>query len=354
MNDLTLQDGAGGADERVSKSPGRGKADCAPPGDTLCAGTKFPDLRFSESQRPSELHLLNQQCLSEIAAHAVTQRELAEAKAQLAAALYELDRLQQAPLANAEGPSRGAAVENAATRNGADESVCVLYVEGAPPGQTPAVKESEAHLRMLMRELTHRSKNLLAVVQAIARQSARQGNVAYFLEHFSARLQALSRSHDLLVQESWSGVSLHDLVRSQLAQYLAHERVQVSLEGPDTRLKPEVAQSLGLALHELAANATKYGALSRSRGRVGIAWRLTEDGLDLLWSESGGPKVKAPTRRGFGSVAIEHNLARVLGCKVELNFAAEGLQCRVFVPRGQFAVREARAPMLEPGAALSR
>jgi two-component sensor histidine kinase len=242
-----------------------------------------------------------------------------------------------------------------------------LYVDGipgVPPAPAAEHGDGEAHLRMLMRELTHRSKNLLAVVQAMARQSARQGgSVAYFLDHFSARLQALSRSHDLLVQESWCGVSLRDLMRSQLAQYLACERVQVFLEGPDIRLKPEVAQSLGLALHELAANAAKYGALSRLRGRVAIAWRMTGDGLDLLWSESCGPKVKEPRRRGFGSVAIEHNLARVLGCKVELNFAAGGVQCRVFVPCGQFApVRQmhepaheaVQKPALEPGVVLQR
>ena len=128
-------------------------------------------------------------------------------------------------------------------------------------------KEGEAHLRLLMRELTHRSKNLLAVIQAMARQTAKHtGSIQTFVERFGARVQALARSHDLLVQESWHSASLNELVRSQLAYYLDREPDQVLIEGPDVRLKPEAAQSLGLALHELATNAAKHGAMSRSGG----------------------------------------------------------------------------------------
>jgi len=201
-------------------------------------------------------------------------------------------------------------------------------------------KEGEAHLRLLMRELTHRSKNLLAVIQAMARQTAKQGGtIASFLERFGARLQALSRSHDLLVQESWYGASLQDLVRSQLGHYLDREQPQVDFAGPDVHLRPEAAQSLGLALHELAANAAKYGALSRPGGRIAIEWRLTPaeqgGGLEIVWRESNGPKVGEPRRRGFGSMVIEHNLARALDAEVELSFRAEGLKCRIAVPAAQ-------------------
>jgi two-component sensor histidine kinase len=201
-------------------------------------------------------------------------------------------------------------------------------------------KEGEAHLRLLMRELTHRSKNLLAVIQAMARQTARHtGSVEQFLERFSARVQALSRSHDLLVQESWHGASLRNLVRSQLAYYLDREPDQVSIEGPDVRLKPEAAQSLGLALHELAANAAKHGALSRSSGRVDVSWEPLPDngGVELIWRETKGPKVSMPKRRGFGSMVIEHNLTRALDAEVSLDFAADGLTCRVSVPKNQLA-----------------
>jgi two-component sensor histidine kinase len=199
-------------------------------------------------------------------------------------------------------------------------------------------KESEAHLRLLMRELTHRSKNLLAVIQAMARQTAKHtGSVQIFLERFSARVQALARSHDILVQESWHGASLRELVRSQLAHYLDREPQQVSIEGPDVRLKPEAAQSLGLALHELVENAAKHGALSRSDGRVEISWQPLSDGdgVELFWQESRGPQVSAPTRRGFGSTVIEHNLARALDADVKLDFAKDGLTCRVAVPKNQ-------------------
>jgi PAS domain S-box-containing protein len=203
-------------------------------------------------------------------------------------------------------------------------------------------KEAEAHLRLLMRELTHRSKNLLAVIQAMARQTARHtGSIEQFLERFSARVQALSRSHDLLVQESWHGASLKDLVRSQLAYYLDREPEQVSIEGPNVRLKPEAAQSLGLALHELAANAAKHGALSRASGHVDISWHPSaiNGGVELIWRETRGPKVSMPKRRGFGSMVIEYNLTRALDAEVSLDFAADGLTCRVSVPKSQLAAQ---------------
>ena len=134
-------------------------------------------------------------------------------------------------------------------------------------------KEGEAHLRLLLRELTHRSKNLLAVIQAMARQTARHsGSVESFLTQFGARLQALAASHDLLVRESWYGASLGELIRSQLGGYLDGSTAQVSIEGPAIALKPEAAQNLGLALHELAVNAAKFGALSVPSGRVSITW----------------------------------------------------------------------------------
>ena len=199
-------------------------------------------------------------------------------------------------------------------------------------------KASENHLRLLMRELTHRSKNLLAVVQAIARQTARHsGSIESFLDQFGARTQALATSHDLLVQEGWYGASLFELVRLQLGHYLDHRASDITMEGPSIVLKPEAAQSLGLALHELATNAAKHGALSTPSGRVTIEWRrlsLAEgSGLELIWTERGGPAVAAPTERGFGSLVIEQNLARSLNAEVELTFAPEGLRCRVRLPR---------------------
>ena len=221
-------------------------------------------------------------------------------------------------------------------------------VSGSTIGLTGAAvditerKQGEAHLRLLLRELTHRSKNLLAVIQAMARQTAKHGGtVQAFVERFGERVQALARSHDLLVAESWRSASLHDLVRSQLAYYIDREPDHILIEGPEVKLRPEAAQSLGLALHELAINAVRHGAMSKSGGRVNISWRshAENDGFELLWRESGGPKVTAPKRRGFGSMAIEHNLVRALDADVSLDFASDGVTCRILVPRTQLAAK---------------
>jgi PAS domain S-box-containing protein len=201
-------------------------------------------------------------------------------------------------------------------------------------------KEGEAHLRLLLRELTHRSKNLLAVIQAMARQTAgHAGSIESFLNQFGARLQALAASHDLLVRESWYGASLGELVRSQLAAYVDNESGQVAIEGPAVALKPEAAQNLGLALHELALNAAKYGALSVPNGRISITWKRREntDGhaLELDWREELGPKVKIRRKKGFGSMVIERNLARALDAEVHLDFNPDGLRCHIVIPASQ-------------------
>jgi PAS domain S-box-containing protein len=196
-------------------------------------------------------------------------------------------------------------------------------------------KEGEAHLRLLLRELTHRSKNLLAVIQAMARQTARHaGSIDGFLGQFGARLQALATSHDLLVRESWHGASLDELVRSQLGSF-ARDVEQVSIAGPAVALKPEAAQNLGLALHELAANAARFGALSVEEGRLSITWERGEGTLALDWREQNGPRVKPRRKRGFGSMVIENNLVRALDAQVNLEFEPEGLHCRIVIPANQ-------------------
>ncbi len=203
-------------------------------------------------------------------------------------------------------------------------------------------KADEAKMHFLMRELTHRSKNLLAVIQAMARQTARySGTTESFLEKFNARLQALATSHDIMFKEEWQSASLTDLVRQQLGPYFDRTEPQISVEGPRVFVKPEAAPNLGFALHELATNAAKYGALSVPEGRVSIVWRrLSEaegNGVELEWIESGGPKVEKPVHRGFGSMVIEHNLARGLDTKVTIEFLAEGVQCKIRLPASQIA-----------------
>jgi PAS domain S-box-containing protein len=230
----------------------------------------------------------------------------------------------------------------------------LLDSSGAVVGVTCAAvditerRKGEDHLRLLLRELTHRSKNLLAVIQAMARQTGRHaGSIEAFLDRFGARLQALATSHDLLIQENWHGVSLDELVRSLLGSYFDADRSRLVIAGDGVLLKPDVAQSLGLALHELASNAEKFGALSVPDGRVSIAWRRVpqSDGeaVELLWTESGGPSVAPPTRRGFGTLVIEGNLPRALEAKVDLTFAAHGVHCKIVIPASRLS------PLVRPG-----
>jgi PAS domain S-box-containing protein len=205
-------------------------------------------------------------------------------------------------------------------------------------------KESDAHLRLLMRELTHRSKNLLAVIQAMARQTAKfADSTDGFLDQFNARLHALAASHDLLVAESWHGAALDELIRSQLSEPLRHPPSVVRLSGPPIVLKPEAAQSLGLALHELMENAEKHGALLAEEGRVDISWRRMPAaeglGLELIWAESGGPPVKSPAQAGFGTMVIDHNLARSLEAQVSLAYETKGLCCRIVLPVNHLLVK---------------
>jgi two-component sensor histidine kinase len=198
-------------------------------------------------------------------------------------------------------------------------------------------KEDEAHLRLLLRELTHRSKNLLAVIQAMARQTARHaGSMDGFLSQFSGRLQSLAAAHDLLVRGSWRGASMRELIQAQLAAYIDDEGQRVSMSGPSIALKPEAAQTLGLALHELAANAARFGAFSADAGRVAIAWERMQsprdEALVLDWREEGGPPVKVRRKRGFGAAAIERNLALALEADVSLDFDPAGVHCRIVIP----------------------
>ena len=200
-------------------------------------------------------------------------------------------------------------------------------------------KEQEARIRLLMRELTHRSKNLLTVIQAIMRQTASNcQSIEDFESRFAARLQSLAGSHDLLVQEDWQGASMRELVRSQLGHYSDHDDPQIELTGEPLQIPPDAAQHIGMALHELATNAAKYGALSTPSGKVLISWRTLQasDGTSmchLAWEESGGPPVERPSRRGFGRVVIERTVARALHGEVRIDYAVSGLRWVLEFPR---------------------
>lgn len=198
---------------------------------------------------------------------------------------------------------------------------------------TPQVRQQE-HLRVILGELNHRSKNLLAMVQAIARQSGRgAADLAEFQHRFAERLQALAESHDVLVAADWSGADLGALVDRQLRQDLAERPDRVSVDGEPIALAPEAAHYLGLALHELHVNAVKHGALSGETGSVAVRWRRTPEGATLEWTESGGPAVVEPKRRGFGRTLLEQVAPTALGGTGVLTFAREGVRYALTTPK---------------------
>jgi len=191
-------------------------------------------------------------------------------------------------------------------------------------------KQQEEKEHLLMREVNHRAKNMLSVVDAIARQTAAK-NHDDFIERFSERIQALSANQDLLIRNRWQGVEIEDLVRAQLSPFADLMGSRIVVRGPKLRLNAASAQAVGLALHELATNAGKYGALSTDRGRVDICWT---DGktFTMSWVERQGPPVSAPERRGFGATVMEAMAERSVDGTVDLDYAPSGLAWRLTCP----------------------
>jgi PAS domain S-box-containing protein len=193
---------------------------------------------------------------------------------------------------------------------------------------------AERQQKLLVDELNHRVKNTLATVQAIASQTLRTNpEPAAFRQAFEARLIALSATHDLLTAANWRGAQLSDVVQLEFRPF-GPERYR--MQGPPVELPPAEALALGLLFHELATNAAKYGALSGEEGCVEVDWSVEGEcpdrRLELLWAERGGPKVVAPTQRGFGSRLIERSLRAQMGGEAVLEFAETGLRCRVVLP----------------------
>ena len=192
-------------------------------------------------------------------------------------------------------------------------------------------KEREEKEHLLMREINHRAKNMLSVVDAIAHQTATK-NPEDFVERFSERIQALSANQDLLVRNEWNGVEIEDLVRAQLAHFADLIGSRIAMHGPKLRLNPASAQAIGLALHELATNAGKYGSLSTDGGGVDVSWGIDGDTLTMSWTERAGPPVSAPQRRGFGTIVMETMAERSVDGKVDLDYAPSGLTWRLTCP----------------------
>ena len=196
-------------------------------------------------------------------------------------------------------------------------------------------KRHERERELLVRELNHRVKNMLAVVSSIANQTMRTSpDMTSFVDAFGGRIRSLSRAHQILTQSNWEGADLRDLVEQMVDHFVAGDKARVELTGECVILDPNAALSLSLALHELATNALKHGAWSGSEGKVSIGWRDSEDGrLVLDWQETGGPEVTAPKRSGFGSKLLERGVARELGGHVSVKFHKQGVHCRIELER---------------------
>ena len=196
-------------------------------------------------------------------------------------------------------------------------------------------KRAEEHTQLLMAEVNHRAKNLLAVVQAVAHQTAKHGDPATFAVHLADRIDGLAASHDLLVKNHWHGVAMTDLVAVQLAHFKDAIGTRIHIDGPPLLLRSSAAQAIGMALHELATNAAKYGALANAGGQVRIAWQTSTAAAPLFllsWLEEGGPSVLAPTRQGFGQIVLKRMAESAVDGVVEIAFKETGLAWNLSAP----------------------
>lgn len=197
-------------------------------------------------------------------------------------------------------------------------------------------RQTAEHTRLLLRELNHRVKNTLAMIQSVARQTIRQNpDPQAFINAFSGRLRTISDAHVLLADRDWSGVHLYEVLASQLGPDFMTKPDRAEVKGEDIALPADHALGLGLILHELTTNAHRYGAWSTREGVVRIQWNVEdapERGLALRWQEVGGPSVKPPQEYGLGAKLIERSLAKVLDSKVTLNFDPGGVITDVWLP----------------------
>jgi PAS domain S-box-containing protein len=192
---------------------------------------------------------------------------------------------------------------------------------------------AEERTRMLMGELNHRTKNILSVVQAVARQTARHASPEEFLGSFECRLIGLAASNDLLLRSDWTGVELGELAKAQLDHLQDLIGTRIRIDGPRLRIASTAAQTLGMALHELSTNSLKYGALGNADGVVDLTWTRGGDGLAeafvIAWRESGVPSVVEPRHKGFGQTVLVDMVAAALDADVQLRFEPGGIEWRV-------------------------
>jgi two-component system CheB/CheR fusion protein len=211
---------------------------------------------------------------------------------------------------------------------------------GRPRGAIAAITDiternhAAAQREMLLGELQHRVKNVLATVSALATRMRRgTESIDIFTAAFLDRLKAMGTTHDLLSRRDWSGVDLAELLRSAIGGQLALNPEAIQIQGPPLLLRPNVAATLGMVFHELVTNAAKYGALSTQDGQIAVNWRI-DDGrrLALDWTERGGPAVAPPKEPGFGTTFVRRALEYEMEGSAEIDYAAEGLRCSLQVP----------------------
>jgi PAS domain S-box-containing protein len=210
----------------------------------------------------------------------------------------------------------------------------VLRLEGLMLDITDR-KRADEHQRLLVSELDHRVKNVLAQVSAVANSTRRgSGSMDQFLRSLDGRIQSMAAAHTLLSESGWQSVGLHVLVRTGLAPYLTDTNVIIN--GTDVALTSDQTQAVAKVLHELATNAAKYGALSTSGGQVSVNWDCKPNGraaiLILVWRESGGPELPSRIPSGYGTNLIRNLIPHELGGRVDLVFAAKGVNCRIEIP----------------------
>jgi len=199
-------------------------------------------------------------------------------------------------------------------------------------------KQAEDRQGLLLRELDHRAKNLLAVIQSIVRLS-RAPTIGEFVAAVEGRILALSRAHTLLSETRWASVDLKRLVDEEMAPFTSGQQANLVVDGPPIALTPAMAQPVAMVLHELLTNAVKYGALSVPHGRINLDWAFEGDSLVLRWIESGGPPAKAPKKSGFGISVISASLQNFSG-NVIFEWRPDGLRCDIRIPRGNFGARK--------------
>jgi PAS domain S-box-containing protein len=224
-----------------------------------------------------------------------------------------------------------------------------------------ARKADEERLRLLAREVDHRANNLLAVVQGTVALSEAE-NPAALKSVITGRVNALARAHQLLAQARWEGADLRRLVEEELLAFSLGDEDRTRIHGPAVSLAPAAAQSVAMALHELATNAAKYGALSAQNGRVEVSWRRAPDGaLGISWRETGGPPVRKPSRKGLGTTLLQRALAGPIGGKTVMEWRGEGLRCELTLPPealetggAEAAVGRTAEPATEPARRSAR